>query len=736
MSQSPAEILSGKRSLAFQGLFVLAAIISSAVTFIALSRSTPTAEPPHLLRLLLALNTILLLGIAWAVVSRYLAVRSQGNEKGGRLARRFMLLFAISAMIPALVVSIFLWATISRGIDTWFGQRVLALVEDTATVARDSLIESEEVFEEDTLKVATDINNAAVGLQTDKERFEEYLGIQGYLRNLVGAFVVDEAGQILATGTNLGPSSAFPQPSPRALVDAENGDVVIISYQGQSVATSLKRLANIDGAFLYLVKPFDTDMALRLERAQANLTDYRLAEERSSQTKALFVWAYLQIVALVLLLSVRLAQSAAERISEPITRLANAAGEVARGRGGVTVKLPETGDEVEDLSNSFNIMTQTLDQRRSDLVQAREDADVRRMFVETLLSEMSSGVIRLDADGLVTLANPSAEALLGRRVGEGDNLSSLAPEIAEVFSDELGQASVADLSVNLSVEGETRHVRLKVGPDGSGGRIITLDDATRLVTAQRQLAWRDVARRVAHEIRNPLTPIQLSAERLKRRYSDKVEDDNGVFERCVNTILRQVSDIGRMVQEFSDFARMPKPSPNLCDLKALLNEVIFAQQVVTPDIQISLGSDQNALKLLGDDRLLSQAFGNLVKNAAEAINSRGPETEIDGEILVQAHLMPNQQIEVVISDNGPGFPPDARDTLLEPYVTMREGGTGLGLAIVNRIIMDHGGSIQLMERSDADHGTAVRITLPAWSAETSQSPTAELALAEAADHDH
>ncbi|WOR16367.1 ATP-binding protein [Hyphomonas sp. FCG-A18] len=717
--------------MVFQGVFVLAAAISAAVTFIALARSNPTDEIPQLLRVLLALNTMLLAGMAWAVVSRYLAVRSRGRDKGGRLARRFMLLFAMSAMIPALVVSIFLWASISRGIDTWFGERVFTLVEETATVARESLVESEEVFEEDTRNVAIDINNAAVGLTSDKVRFEEYLGIQGYLRNMAGAFVVDDTGQVLATGTNLGPSAAFPQPSPRALVDAQNDDVVVTSYQGQGVATSLKRLANIDGAYLYLVKPFDTDMALRLERAQANLTDYRLAEERSSQTKTLFVWAYLQIVALVLLLSVRLAQSAAERISDPITRLATAAGEVARGKGGVTVNLPETGDEVEDLSHSFNIMTQTLDQRRSDLVQAREDADVRRIFVETLLAEMSSGVIRLDQAGRVTLANPSAEALLGRRVEEGDDLSSLAPEIAEVFSDDLGQASVADLSVNLNVEGETRHVRLKVGPDGSGGRIITLDDATRLVTAQRQLAWRDVARRVAHEIRNPLTPIQLSAERLKRRYSDKIEDDSGVFERCVNTILRQVSDIGRMVQEFSDFARMPKPSPNLCDLTALLNEVIFAQQVVTPDIQIRLDSDEQAQKLLGDERLLSQAFGNLVKNAAEAINSRGPETETVGEILVQSRLIDHDQIEVVINDNGPGFPPDARDSLLEPYVTMREGGTGLGLAIVNRIIMDHGGSIQLMERLDGDHGATVRITLPAWSAGTTTSPIADNAPAEA-----
>lgn len=244
---------------------------------------------------------------------------------------------------------------------------------------------------------------------------------------------------------------------------------------------------------------------------------------------------------------------------------------------------------------------------------------------------------------------------------------------------------------------------------------MTLDDATRLISAQRQLAWRDVARRVAHEIRNPLTPIQLSAERLKRRYSDMIDDESGVFDRCVGTIMRQVEDIGRMVTEFSDFARMPKPTPTLCDLRDIIEEVIFAQKVVTPDISIKTTFQEGRLNLLADERLLSQAFGNLIKNAAEASNDRGAENEIPGEILVTMGEDNRSQLVVSIQDNGPGFPEEIRDNLLEPYVTKKEGGTGLGLAIVNRIIMDHGGALQMLEPENQATGALVRVTLPAWS---------------------
>ena len=390
-----------------------------------------------------------------------------------------------------------------------------------------------------------------------------------------------------------------------------------------------------------------------------------------------------------------------------------AAQEVSEGRRGVAVPLPEPEDEVRVLSNSFNLMTRQLDERRDDLVSAREEAEQRRRFLETLLVELSSGVIRIDSSGIVTIANRSAETLLNLGQLEGKPLSEISPEIWQRVVEEQVQRTQDDAFINLMTEDGLRHVRLKVTSDTVEGFVVTLDDTTRLISAQRQLAWRDVARRIAHEIRNPLTPIQLSTERIRRRYGDQISDEDGVFERCINTILRQVSDIGRMVQEFSDFARMPKPTPSRFDLAALITDVVFAQRVVNPDFKFGLSLPQGGLSILGDERLLGQALTNIVKNAAEALAGRPQTDEVQGQISVAVDPVGEDGLIVLrIEDNGPGFPQEAREQLLEPYVTAKEGGTGLGLAIVNRVIMDHGGSVQLLEPEHGARGAIVKIVLP------------------------
>jgi two-component system, NtrC family, nitrogen regulation sensor histidine kinase NtrY len=271
--------------------------------------------------------------------------------------------------------------------------------------------------------------------------------------------------------------------------------------------------------------------------------------------------------------------------------------------------------------------------------------------------------------------------------------------------------AAVDASLELTRNGEVRSVRLKSAPEASGGCVLTFDDTTRLILAQRQLAWRDVARRIAHEIRNPLTPIMLSTERLRRRYASKIDDTDGVFDRCIETILRKVDEIARMVEEFSSFARMPKPSIAPFDMRAVLQGASFAQSVVSPDIEIEIDTALDEAPYLGDERLLAQAIGNLLKNAAEAIEGLPIEQDVSGHIRIFL-AREGGDLEIVIEDNGPGFPAEVRNRLLEPYVTTREKGTGLGLAIVNRIIADHGGSISLQNRPDGQQGARVRVVLP------------------------
>ncbi len=697
----------------FQSLFILATVLSATATFIALSRSTPTASVPPEVQLLLLANTGLVLILAWIVVARYFDLRKRRQQEGGgRLAQRFIILFGLAAMVPALIVSLFLWASISNGIDTWFGQRVVTLVEETASVARENVAEFSDILEDDANLMAVDVNNAAEGYRTDRPRFESYLGIQAYLRNISAAFILDETGTATARAENMAEPGFFRRPGPATIAALEAGDIVVSLQEEAGFAAAMIKLNALDNAYLYLAKPLDMVAITRLRRAERALVDYRLAEQRSGELQVLFVIAYFQIVTLVLLLSVRFAQEIAARISVPISRLARAAQQVSDGMRGVQVPLPESDDEVHALSLNFNLMTQQLDERRSDLLAAREISERRRQFVETLLAELSAGVIRIDRAGTISLANRSAETLLNRIDLTGEALQDVAPDLAEIANQTLLSGTSIDAALDLSAGQGSKHVRLKVAQDAEGGVVLTFDDATRLINAQRQLAWRDVARRIAHEIRNPLTPIQLSTERLRRRYSDKIDDSDGVFKRCLDTIMRQVSDIGRMVQEFSDFARMPKPSMEPFDLVELIEQICFAQGVVHPELEIQIRSDQRPIDLLGDERLLGQAFTNIIKNAAEALANRPETDETPGLIRVGLEVATGDEVRITIADNGPGFPADARERLLEPYVTAKEGGTGLGLAIVNRVIMDHGGSVQLTSPPEDEGGAVVHITLP------------------------
>lgn len=697
----------------FQWLFVVAAFFAATVTFVAVSDMDPIDPVSRDVQVLLVANTIIIGILALIIVQHYFATRPARRGQGGqRLARRFLLLFGLSAAIPALVVSLFLWAAISRGFDTWFGERIVTLVEETAAVARENVEEYSNVFEEDTRLMATDVNNALEGLTEDPERFSSYLGIQAYVRNMPAAYIIDRNGVPLAIGDNTDGGGYFRMPSDEMFEDADAGEVLLSLQEGDGFATSLIRLDGMEDVYLFLAKPLDREAFARLRRAEQALEEYRQAGDLSSRSQTLFVVAYGQIVALVLLLAVRLALEAASRITGPIGRLANAAQTVRDGSFDVRVPLPGSKDEVRELTRSFNVMTEQLGAQRAALISAREEAEDRRLFLETLLAEVSAGVIRIDDQFIVTLANPSAGKLLGHdEPMEGKDLTEVAPSFERYSKEVFASGHPLDVSLDVALENGHRHFRLKIARDTTEGLVLTFDDATRLVNAQRQLAWRDVARRIAHEIRNPLTPIQLSAERLRRRYTQYVPEDDTVFERCTDTILRQVNDIGRMVEEFSGFARMPKPTPKSFDLAAMIDETGFAQHVVSPELRVEVTHQSEPLIVSGDERLLGQAIGNIVKNAAEAIERLSADSESQGLIEIITREL-DDTIEIIIEDNGPGFPEAARDRLLEPYVTTREKGTGLGLAIVNRVIMDHGGSIVLQGREDGKRGARVRVLLP------------------------
>jgi two-component system nitrogen regulation sensor histidine kinase NtrY len=444
-----------------------------------------------------------------------------------------------------------------------------------------------------------------------------------------------------------------------------------------------------------------------MNNSSQSIQAYREAQDSRALIQTVFALSYLETALLVLVGAVWLGMSAASAISAPIGRLVRAADQAAGGD--LTVRVEDGGApaEIADLSRAFNRMTEDLQAQQSALKAAGDEAKDRSRFIETVLSGVSAGVIGLDRHGRISAINDSARQLLAIPEGDvhGQALATLSPEL----SDLVGRVEAhIEEDIDVSRDGETRRLRVRIEGGFGGEMVLTFDDITRLVTAQRNAAWRDVARRIAHEIKNPLTPIQLSAERLKRRYRPQVGDDVEVFDRCTDTIIRQVGDIGRMVDEFSSFARMPAPRFAREDPAELLRQAVFAQRVAAPDVALQLLEPLPAAVLHCDGRMVGQALVNILKNAGEAVTARrAADNHADGGVVASLSIEHGAAV-FVIEDDGVGLPARDRDRLTEPYVTTREKGTGLGLAIVKRICEDHGGELKL---ADAEHLGGARVCL-------------------------
>ncbi len=453
----------------------------------------------------------------------------------------------------------------------------------------------------------------------------------------------------------------------------------------------------MEASYLYAIRPVDRGIFRHLRETEASLAGYRLAKASRARIRDAFALSYVQTVLLVLVGAVWLGMSAANGIAAPIARLVQAAGRVSAGDLTAKVELGRDLEEIAVLSRAFNRMLGDLGDQREALRAAHEEAEARRQFTEAVLLGVSAGVVGLDAHGRVLALNGQAARLLrlDGEASQGRPLASLAPELAGVAEAARRGGDETEEDVDIVRAGETRRLRVRASAV-DGGVVLTFDDITRLVAAQRSAAWRDVARRIAHEIKNPLTPIQLSAERLRRKYRGEIVSDPEIFDRCTDTIVRQVGDIGRMVDEFSAFARMPAPRFAEHDGAELLRAAVFAQRVADPETEVvAEGADEHA-PLVCDGRIVSQALANVLKNAAEAVAARrAAHPEPPGRIVARL-VQQSGAMRFEIDDNGAGLPGD-RERLTEPYVTTRAKGTGLGLAIVKRILEDHGGELRLAD---------------------------------------
>jgi two-component system nitrogen regulation sensor histidine kinase NtrY len=672
------------------------------------SLSGPLGPASPFVLTLLWVNFGLILALGALVARRVVRlVGEQSADAGARLHLRFVALFATAAVAPALVVALFFGVLVTSGVESWFNARVQNVVENSARVALSYLDEQSINIRDHATLMARDLNSAGPAeLAGSPVAFSQFLLQQAEDNGFISAYVIDRRGRILASALSAG-APRFLAPSPEAFRVADQGDVQAQTFETSDLFRALYRLRAFPDAYLYVVWPVEPGVFAHLRESDASITAYREAKANRTRIQFGFFMSYFETVLLVLIAAVSFAMSAASSIAGPVARLVQAAGRVAAGDLSVRVDPRSDPDELAVLSRAFNSMTSDLETQQRALVTAHKEAESRRQFVETMLFGVSAGVIGLDPAGRISVVNRQAASLLEL---PSDRLGLPLRELAPEFQDVVERAGHGELEIEEDVDvvrgGESRRLRLRVGrsPDGL---VLTFDDITRLVAAQRNAAWKDVARRIAHEIKNPLTPIQLSAERLRRKYRGEVKGDLETFDRCTDTIIRQVGDIGRMVDEFSAFARMPAPKFARCDAAELLRQAVFAQRVADPDTEIEIAEPLPQATVLCDARMVGQALTNILKNAGEAIAARRTPRPPPGRI--RARLVAEAgTVAFEIEDNGVGLPAKDRDRLTEPYVTTREKGTGLGLAIVDRIMDEHGGELTL---ADAAKPPGARVTL-------------------------
>lgn len=707
----------------------VAALSAGVATYAALTENPLIgAANPTKIILLLTLDLVLLLLLGVLVARRLVRIwigRRRGHA-GSRLHVRLVLVFSLLAAAPAIFMAVFAAIFLQVGIQSWFSDQVRTAVNESLEVATAYLHEHQQNIRADALAMANDINQDAPWLAGDPARLERIVSTQAMLRALSEAAIFHGETRRVVARSGLTFALELDGVTDEVLSLARSGEVALIVAEQEDRVRAVVRLDRFVDSYLYIGRLVEPRVLAHMEAAQGAVRQYGELEGQRGTLQVTFTLAFIVVALLLLLAAVWAGLNLASKLVGPIGTLIGAAERVRAGDLAVRVEEPRTEDELALLARAFNRMTTEIEEQRRELLRTNAALDERRRFTETVLFGVSAGVIGLDHDGVINLPNMSAARLLGVDDPEkmiGRPLAEYSVEMAELLAEAPKRAGkLAQDQVHIRRPGRgalTLLVRIAAeGAARRGGFVVTFDDITELVSAQRMAAWADVARRIAHEIKNPLTPIQLSAERLRRRYLKEISGekelsgDTEVFTLCTDTIIRQVDDIRRMVDEFSSFARMPQPVMKPVDLLELIKQAVFLQASAhAGKIQYDSDLPPPPLTLPCDSRQVAQALTNLLQNAADAIEGREPPPDDapplpGGRIKLQATRTATQII-LSIEDNGKGLPNEQRDRLTEPYVTTRAKGTGLGLAIVKKIMEDHGGLLTL---DDGEAGGA-RVSL-------------------------
>ena len=707
-------------ALIFAGL----AALSGAVTFLTMTGGAPYLVPsPRNVALLLSLNLVFLVLLAGVVGRRVVRLWTERrrNLVGSQLRTHLVVLVTGVALVPTLLVGIFTVLFFDYGLQGWFGERVRTALDRSLDISEVYLDEHGRELIGDAHAMANDLGAGGAQLFADRRELQRVVELQGRLRSLSEVIVFEPGGRELANWSHwLGRSFS---PTPEWAVDRARDGEIVFTADGEDGRLGV--LLGIPGAhntFIHVGRVVDARVLDRLAQVRSAVEDYRNLDDRRTHVEITFAMIYATVAALFLFTAVWVAFNLATRIADPVTSLIGAADRVSVGDLSARVEVEDDGrDEINALGHAFNRMTVRLASQRDELVGVNRELDERRRFTEAVLAGVAVGVIGLDAEDRVRLPNRQASDLLGIDLLEhlGEPLDTLVHPFREVLAEARRRPlRTVETETVFHRDGQHRTFLVRVTARTSGqatvGHVLAFTDITDLLTAERKAAWSDVARRIAHEIKNPLTPIQLAAERLSRRYLVQIRDDPDTFSLCVGTIVAQVDNLRRMVDEFSAFARMPDPVLADEDLADIVRQTAFLQDFPGGDVRLEICLPEAPGRLSCDRRQIGQALTNLIQNARQALDGRG------GRVAVVLAERPDA-VELVVEDDGPGFPPGIRDRLDEPYVTGKGvRGTGLGLAIVRKIVEDHGASIRFEDV--APHGARVRMVFPRGDAAEGRKP--------------
>ncbi len=705
-------------------IIAMAATVAGLVTYVVLSGSMEVGGEAEWVLGLLYLDLILLLMLGVIVGHRLVQIvlaRRQGSV-GSRLHARMVTLFSVVAVAPAIVVAVFAVMFLHYGLEAWFSDRVSQALTNSLNVAQSYLEEHKDIIRGDALAMAADIDREAPALVNDSVRFQRMFDTQAALRSLTEAIIFDGQGRRIArTGLSFG-LEIESLPAAGYLEKAAAGEAVILTSDTEDRVRALVKLKSFEDTYLYIGRFVDARVLGYLAQTREVVDEYRSLELRRSGIERAFAIIFGVVALLLLLAAIWVGLNFANSVAGRISKLTEAADQVSAGD--LSVRVPETdkSDEIDHLQSTFNRMTDQLSSQRDELVQANSQLESRRAFTEAVIGGVSSGVIGLDRQGRITLPNPSALDFLGSTKDKliGRPVIAVLPEVAGLLAAAVAAPQIPAMEEQLEFRRPDgrRTLLMRVAAqldddEAIAGFVVTFEDITELLSAQRTAAWSEIARRIAHEIKNPLTPIRLSAERLKRKYLPQIDADQETFKGSIDTIVRQVDTIGALINEFSAFARMPAPVFNFESACDLVRQAVYLQQGVRADVKFETQLPDEDIQLYCDSRKVAQALTNLVQNAVQSVMQRLENETKDGErgwVMVRLEVA-DQFCSIEVHDNGLGLPKDEpAGRLTEPYVTKRADGTGLGLAIVKKIMEEHAGTISLRDREGG--GACVALAFP------------------------